>query len=256
MNRSTRDRQMSITSAAARSAEMQRINRRLEEAEGKLQRLNTAIQDREAQLRTASSEWFKGIVREELAEFNSEREDAKNQIASFRQQLQAFDSRLGTVENRVTGVVARVDGLEVNSQAHATAIARLESANGWLPLACAAVTAVIVYFIIEWPIDWWLRDKPMATHIQWAWSIGLAAIVGIIATFLVRDDRVTSRVSSSASSGVVLAPQPPADQPVVAAVPAQPALQADAVIPPPPPSSGNQLPSVQAAAAANASATS
>lgn len=243
---------------------------RMRELRADMDRMSALINERRAAADRQTDERVARIIRGEVQRlegtldgYSLQFTDLQTEMSALRTRQDDFDTRLSTESGRTTRLVGRVDGLEAcvgeiqtTATANATAIARLESANGWLPLACAAVTAVIVYIIVEWPIDWWLRDKPMATHIQWAWTIGLAAIVGIIATFLVRDDRVASRVSSSASSGVVLAPQPPADQPVVAAVPARPALQADAVISPPLPSSGNQFPSAQAAAAANASATS
>ena len=65
-NRTERTTHTEVLLAQQHCAEHDDITRRLGEAEGKLQRLDAAVQDREAQLDDATSEWLKGIVREEL----------------------------------------------------------------------------------------------------------------------------------------------------------------------------------------------
>lgn len=241
--RTQRTQSASILQAQRHRAEHAEYARRLSEAEAKLQRLNVAIQDRQVQLNAATSEWLKGIIRAELEQFSNEREDIKSQVAEFRQQLQQFSGRLDTVESRVTGVVARVDGIEVNSNAHATAIARLEAANGWLPIIGGAIATFCVYFFIE-GVEWF-RDDRFTTQNQWFWAVLIGAIVGIVLTCLPGNGRnIITRSTASAGGNVVVA-QPPADQPAPAA----------GVTPPPPPPSGAQFSTVQAAAAASASSS-
>ncbi len=257
MNRTARDRQMSVTNAAARSAEMQRITRRLKEAEDNLQRLDAAVQDRKVQLDAATSEWFKGMVREELEELNREREDVRGLVSGFRGELQQFSQRLGTVENNVLGLGSRIEGLQVHSNAHATAIARLEAANGWIPLIGGVITALVVYFFIE-GVEW-VRGDRFTTQNQWFWAVLIGAIVAIVLTCLPGNGRsIITRSSASASGNVVVAPQPPADQPVAAVTPPPPPadqpLQAVGTTPPSLPLSGSQFSTTQAAAAATASA--
>ncbi len=241
-NRTERTTHTEVLLAQQHCAEHDDITRRLGEAEGKLQRLDAAVQDREAQLDDATSEWLKGIVREELEELNREREDVRGQVSGFRQELQQFSKRLGTVENNVLGLGSRVDGLQAHSEAHATAIARLEAANGWVPIIGGVITAIVVYFFIE-GVEW-VRDDRFTTQNQWFWAVLIGAIVGIVLTCLPGNGRsIIARSTAAASGNVVVAPQPPADQPAPAA----------GVTPPPPPPSGNQFSTVQAAAAATAS---
>lgn len=255
MNRTERDRQMSVASATARSAEHDDINRRLSEAEAKLRRLDSAIQDRQVQFDKAASEWLKGIVCEELEEFNREREDTRCLIAGFRQELQQFSARLGTVDRRLGTLESRtsclrgdVDGLQAHSEAHATAISHLEAANGWMPVAAAAVAGFITYLFIEWVVDG-MRRGEVATHIQWAWTLAVAAVVGLIASLLTGEGHISARTSSSAAAGAGTTPAlPPADQPVVTTQLVATPAPAGQVAPPPPPT--GQFPTVQAAAAA------
>lgn len=241
-NRTQRTAHAEVLLAQRHRAEHDDITRRLGEAEGKLQRLDAAVQDREAQLDAATSEWLKGVVREELEELNREREDVRGQVSGFRQELQQFSERLGTVENNVLGLGSRIEGLQVHSDAHATAIARLEAANGWVPIIGGVITAIVVYFFIE-GVEW-VRDDRFTTQNQWFWAVLIGAIVGIVLTCLPGNGRsIIARSTAAASGNVVVAPQPPADQPAPAA----------GVTPPPPPPSGNQFSTVQAAAAATAS---
>ncbi len=241
-NRTQRTAHAEVLLAQRHRAEHDDITRRLGEAEGKLQRLDAAVQDREAQLDAATSEWLKGIVREELAELNREREDVRGQVSGFRQELQQFGERLGTVENNVLGLGSRIEGLQVHSEAHATAISRLEAANGWIPLIGGVITALVVYFFIE-GVEW-VRGDRFTTQNQWFWAVLIGAIVGIVLTCLPGNGRsIITRSTASAGGNVVVAPQPPADQPAPAA----------GVTPPPPPPAGSQFSTVQAAAVASAS---
>lgn len=250
-NRTQRTAHAEVLLAQRHRAEHDDITRRLGEAEGKLQRLDAAVQDREAQLDAATSEWLKGIVREELAELNREREDVRGQVSGFRQELQRFDRRLGTVESRVSALRGDVDGLQAHSEAHASAISQIQAANGWIPPAAAAVAGFITYLFIEWVVDAW-RVGQVSTHIQWAWTLAVASVVGLIASLITGEGRINSTSTATAATGAGTTPAlPPADQPVTTQLVVTPAPADQSVTLPPPPT--GRFPTVQAAAAASAS---
>lgn len=256
-NRTERTTHTEVLLAQQHCAEHDDITRRLGEAEGKLQRLDAAVQDREAQLDDATSEWLKGIVREELEELNREREDVRGQVSGFRQELQQFSKRLGTVENNVLGLGSRVDGLQAHSEAHATAITQLQhrlSSGWWQP-----IVAGIGAFFIAWLFLAALAHFPLWRDLVLSGAAGLI-VAGIVAGLVGGGAfHGVTQVHAGAAAGVNTIPaQPPAPAPAAptpaqVAVPPQPVvLTPDAVIPPPPPT-GTQFQTVQAAAAASAS---
>ncbi|QQS27227.1 hypothetical protein IPM44_01475 [bacterium] len=256
-NRTARTEAAEIALARHHRAEHDNFERQLEEVGVEIARLNAAIADRNDELTQAASQTFRTILREEvaqlerqLAERGAEQQDILQQLGTLRTTVANHDRRLGTLESRTTCLRGDVDGLQAHSEAHASAISQIQAANGWIPPAAAAVAGFITYLFIEWVVDAW-RVGQVSTHIQWAWTLAVAAIVGLITSLLTGEGHISARTSSSASAGAGTTPAlPPADQPVTATqVVATPAPAPAGQVAPPPPPTG-QFPTVQAAAAA------
>lgn len=256
--RTQRTQSASILQAQRHRAEHDAYMRRLNDVDRELQRLNTAVSERNTEITRAQSDFLSGIIRVEverlegqIAERGAERQDILQQIADFRRRMDSLEGRVGTLESGHLTLRGEVDGLQANSNAHATAISEIQDRlNG--PWYYVPIAGVVFFFAA------WLMLEAFVSLPLWR-DLVISGAIGCIAAALVAGigfSSRTTRVAASASSGATVAPQPPANQPVAVAVPAQPVLQADAVIPPPPPPSGNQFPAVHAAAAANASAGS
>jgi hypothetical protein len=255
-NRTARTEAAEIALARRHRAEHDELQAHLEEVGVEIGRLNAAITERNDELTQAASQTFRTILREEvaqlerqLAERGAEQQDILQQLSALRITVANHDRRLGTVESRVSALRGDVDGLQAHAEAHATAISQLQAANGWVPPAAAAVAGFITYLFIEWVVDG-MRRGEVATHIQWAWTLAVVAIVGLIASLLTGEGHISARTSSSAAAGAGTTPVlPPADQPVTTtAQPVATPAPAGQVAPPPPPT--GQFPTVQAAAAA------
>lgn len=250
-NRTQRTAHAEVLLAQRHRAEHDTLTRRLGGVDQELLRLEGLITERNTELVRAASEAMREIIRTEIeclenqiSERGNERQDILQAIAELRQGHDDHEGRLCTVETRTGALRGDVDGLQAHSDAHATAISRLEAANGWIPIIGALVTAFVTYFFIE--MVEWLRGDRFTTQNQWFWAVLIGAIVGIVLTCLPGNGRsIITRSTASASGNVVVAPQPPADQPA----------QAAGVTPPPSPPPTGQFPTVQAAAAASASAS-
>ena len=224
---------------------------RMHELRADMVRLRALIDERRAAADRQTDERVARIIRGEVQRlegtldgYSLQFTELQTEMSTLRTRQDDFDTRLSHESGRITAVVGRVDGLQAHSNAHATAIARLEAANGWIPIIGGIITTFVVYFIIE-GVEL-LRDDRFTTQNQWFWAVLIGAIVGLVLTCLPGNGRsIITRSSASASGNVVVAPQPPADQPAPAA----------GVTPPPPPPSGNRFSTVQTAAAASASAS-
>ncbi len=257
-NRTARTEAAEIALARHHRAEHDNFERQLEEVGVEIARLNAAIADRNDELTQAASQTFRTILREEvaqlerqLAERGAEQQDILQQLGTLRTTVANHDRRLGTLESRTTCLRGDVDGLQAHSEAHASAISQIQAANGWIPPAAAAVAGFITYLFIEWVVDAW-RVGQVSTHIQWAWTLAVASVVGLIASLLAGDGRINSASTATAAAGAgTTSVLPPADQPVTTQLVVTPAPADQSVAPPPSPT--GQFPNVQAAAAASAS---
>lgn len=244
MNRTGRTANAELLQAQRYRAEHLALERRQEELAQQMRQLETHIGERREVLTDVSSQTARELIAREItrleaqiAEANGQYTDVLTQMSDLRTRVDNVEGRVGTLESRTTCLRGDVDGLQAHSEAHASAISHLQAANGWVPPAAAAVAGLITYVVIE------LFRPETATHIQWAWTLVVASVVGLIASLLTGEGHISARTSSSASAGAGTTPTP---QPL--------APLPDVVIPSPPPS-GSQ-PTVQAAAAAAAVAQS
>ncbi len=228
---------------AARHREHDRKHRLLNEQYELVTGQVTDLQGRITRLEQAgaSDETLAGM-RQELERLLGIQTSFGNQVTEFSNQLASVDGRVSSLERWKPHVNERLEAVEVSSNAHATAIARLSDANGWVPIAAAAVAGLITYVVIEVFHD-------TATHIQWAWVLVMAAVAGIVASFLAGSATSRASASSQASATVGTAPAP-ADQapaePPTATVPVADAQPPAPPMPAPVPSRRN----VSASAAA------
>jgi hypothetical protein len=233
MNRSGRTSSAELLQAQRHHSEHQALNGRLEELTAQMRQLTTLIDERRDEYNETVSQTARELIRREIArleaqnaEIGAQYSDVLGQISDLRSRADAFDGRLTTVETRtirlrgdVDGLQGRTDSLYHHVGAHATAIARLEAANGWVPVASAAVAGLATYLAIE------LFRSETATHIQWAWTLAGAAVIGLIVSLMsgAEQVRTQSSASSSAGSGGVATVTPATPTTV------QPALTPDAV---------------------------
>jgi|GEM_PF-6074188 len=147
-------------------------------------------------------------------------------LLSHSNHLEVHDGQLASHNERLETV-------EVNSTAFATAIARWQQANGIMPLAIAAAAGFMTYLVIE------VFRRSTALHIQFAWILAVAGVAGIVASWMSRSDAsATASAGATAGAAPAATPAPPADEPAPttadAALPPTPTLVLPAVPPPTP----------------------